>query len=149
MLETRSCAYHVVASTSRSVSHCEQEIRPRTWSGIRVVRPSTPWGTCGAQGTHRCLLGATSSHNHCQHHLYWQESRTSASYLLHAPLAGAWEEMHDALPFSLERQSSHPAALEQESMILNEDGPGSEESGNGNETAHNKKTGGLHDQSNL
>jgi len=64
-------------------------------------------------------------------------------------LAGAWEEMCDVLPFSLEKLSSHLAALEQESMILTEDGPYSEESGTGTETAHNMKIGDLHDQSNL
>jgi len=52
------------------------------------------------------------------------------------------------LPFSLEKQSSHLVASEQVSMILTEDGPDSVESGNGNETAHNKKSGDLHDQSN-
>jgi len=62
-------------------------------------------------------------------------------------LAGAWEEMSDGLPVSLERQSSHSPALEQESMISTEDGPDSEESEN--ETDHSKKTGDLHDQSNL
>ena len=118
-----------------------------------------------------CSNELLTFHNHCQHHLYWQESRTSASYLHHAPLAGAWEEMRGALPFSLEKLSSHLAALEQVSMICfkkkhnriknnkklkvpqikahellqkrlisakhtsTEDGPDSEESGNGNETA--------------
>jgi hypothetical protein len=51
-------------------------------------------------------------------------------------------------PFSLEKQSNHLAALEQVSMILTEGGPDSVESGNGNENAHNKKSGDLHDQSN-
>uniref|UniRef100_A0A0A9E3G8 Uncharacterized protein n=1 Tax=Arundo donax TaxID=35708 RepID=A0A0A9E3G8_ARUDO len=56
--------------------------------------------------------------------------------------------MHDVPPFSLGKRSSHLAVLEQESMILTEDGLDSEESGNGNETVlHNKKSGVLHDPS--
>lgn len=64
-----------------------------------------------------CSNEELTSHNHCQHHLFWQESRTSASCFHHAPLAGAWEETRDAPPFSLEKQSSHLAALEQENTI--------------------------------
>jgi hypothetical protein len=63
-----------------------------------------------------CSSDELTSHDRFQHHPYLQENRISASYLHQDPLAGAWEETRDVPPFSLEKQSSHPGALDQGRM---------------------------------
>lgn len=125
-------AYHT------SVSRCGPETRQLTWSGIL----STASETSGVAGIHRCQVGLISSH------LHWLEKMTSALYLHQALLADAGEEMHDATPFFVGKQNSHPGVLVQESMTLTGAGPGNEESGNGNETVHSKKNVALLGQNN-
>lgn len=105
--------------------------------------------TSGVEGIRHCQVVVTSSHKHYQHHvghhLYWRENRISAS-CLRVLLADAWEILCDVTPFSVGKQSSHLAVLEQESMTLTEDGPDSGGSGSVNETSHNGKNGALHGQ---
>lgn len=48
-----------------SVSHCGQETRRQTWSGIPEAILRIAWGTSGAEGIHRCQLAATSCEYKC------------------------------------------------------------------------------------
>lgn len=69
-----------------SVSRCEQGTRQGTWSGIlgAILRMAWRVPSC-VKEIHHCQVGATSSHNHYQHHVghhpCQQENRISACLL--------------------------------------------------------------------